>query len=52
MFKKNGESILKSKGIRDMEGENEVPIKWQDYEINTLVAIRGVIEKISKSTRK
>ena len=39
--------------LGDSEGEEEVPIKWRDYEIETLIAICGEIEEdFAKSTRK
>ena len=35
------------------EGEEEAPIKWRDYEIETLIAIRGEMEEeFAKSARK
>jgi hypothetical protein len=39
--------------LGDSEGEEEAPIKWRDYEIETLIAIRGEMEEeFAKSTRK
>ena len=39
--------------LRDSEGEEEAPVKWRDYEIETLIAIRGVMEeKFANSARK
>ena len=39
--------------LGDSEGEEEAPIKWRDYEIETLIAIRGEMEEeFTKSTRK
>ena len=29
------------KELEDLEGKEKAPIKWRDYEIKTLVAIRG-----------
>jgi hypothetical protein len=35
------------------EGEKEILIKWKDYEIDTLIAIRTEVEEeFAKSTRK
>ena len=31
--------------LGDSEGEEDAPIKWRDYEIQTLIAIRGEMEK-------
>jgi hypothetical protein len=31
--------------LGDLEGEEEAPIKWRDYEIETLIAIRGEMEE-------
>ena len=62
--KKRGRAIAtKSKGapkkkvdevdLGDSEGKEEAPIKWQDYEIETLIAICGEMEeKFAKSVRK
>jgi hypothetical protein len=39
--------------LGDSEGEEEAPIKWRDYEIETLIAIRCEMkQKNSKSARK
>ncbi len=39
--------------LEDSEGEEEAPIKWRDYEIETLIAIRGEMEEeFAKSARK
>jgi hypothetical protein len=39
--------------LGDSEGEEEAPIKWRDYEIETLIAIRGEMEEeFAKSARK
>ena len=39
--------------LGDLEGEEDVPIKWRDYEIETLIAIRGEMEEeFAKSARK
>lgn len=29
----------------DLEGEEEAPMKWRDYEIETLIVIRGGMEE-------
>ena len=63
--KKRGRAVAtKSKGTQkktkvdemnlgDSEGEEDAPIKWRDYEIETLIAIRGEMEEeFAKSTRK
>ena len=31
--------------LEDSEGEEEAPIKWRDYEIETLIAIRGEMDQ-------
>ena len=31
--------------LRDLEGEEETPIKWRDFKIETLIAIRSDNEK-------
>ena len=39
--------------LGDSEGEEEAPIKWRDYKIETLIVIRGEMkEKFAKSARK
>ena len=39
--------------LGDSEGEEEAPIKWQNYEIETFIAIRGKMEEeFAKSARK
>jgi hypothetical protein len=39
--------------FRYSKGEKEALIKWRDYEIETLIAIRGeMVEEFTKSTRK
>jgi hypothetical protein len=39
--------------LGDSEGEEEAPIKWQNYEIETFIAIRGEIEEeFAKFARK
>ena len=39
--------------LGDLEGEEETPIKWRDYEIETLIAICGEMEEeFAKSARK
>jgi hypothetical protein len=39
--------------LGDSEGEEEALIKWRDYEIETLIAIRGEMEEeFAKSARK
>ena len=64
--KKRGRAVAtKSKGapkqkikvdeveLGDSEGEEEAPINWRDYEIETLIAIRGeMVEEFTKSARK
>ena len=37
----------------DSEDEEEAPIKWRDYEIENIIAIRGEMEEeFAKSARK
>ena len=61
--KKRGRTVAtKSKGAQkkvdkmnlgDLEAEEDAPIKWRDYEIETPIAIRGEMEEeFAKSTRK
>jgi hypothetical protein len=39
--------------LRYSKGEKEALIKWRDYEIETLIAIRGeMVEEFTKSARK
>ena len=39
--------------LGDSEGEKVAPIKWRDYEIETLIVIRGEIEEeFAKFARK
>ena len=39
--------------LEDSEGEEEIPIKWRDYEIETLIVIRGEMEEeFAKTARK
>ena len=39
--------------LGDSEGEDKASIKWRDYDIETLIAIRGKMEeKIVKFARK
>ena len=39
--------------LEDSEGEEDTPIGWRDYDIQTLIAIRGEIEEeFAKSARK
>ena len=46
-------AIVDEVELGDLEGEEETPIKWRNYEIETLIAIRGEMEEeFAKSTRK
>ena len=39
--------------LGDSEGEEEASIKWRNYEIETLIAVRGEMEEeFAKSARK
>ena len=39
--------------LEDSEGEEEVPIKWRNYDIKTIIAIRGEMkEEFTKLTKK
>jgi hypothetical protein len=51
--KKHKNARIEEVELVDLEGEEEAPIKWRDYEIETLIVIRGEMEEeFAKLARK